>query len=174
MVAALNTWIESTPSWADRIKIAGAIDAEPGWNGPGVTRAWVEGYNAAANGCVYYNFGSCDSCPFDGCETCTPLNGWTYEDLWYVSWGARSAYTIPEIYLVSGVNADQWYRVSRYGYTVHGQAIRFSGVMTQYQSCQQRGCTTNTPSQGWLQLYDKINTNPFTAMTPKWLTDIKW
>jgi len=174
MVKTLNDWIASPPSWADRIKIAGAIDAEPGWNGPAVTRAWVEGYDAAASGSSYYNFGSCDSCPFDGCETCTPLNGWTYEDLWYVSWGVRSAYILPEIYLVSGVNADQWYRVSRYGYQAHGQGIRFSGVMTQYQSCQQRGCTTNTPSEGWLQLYNRINADPCTAVNPKWLTDIKW
>ncbi|MCE5258501.1 MAG: hypothetical protein LLG44_05495 [Chloroflexi bacterium] len=174
MVKTLNDWIASPPTWADRIKIAGAIDAEPGWNGAPVTRAWVDGYDSAASGSVYYNFGSCDSCPFAGCETCTPSRGWTYEDLWYISWGVRSAFTVPEIYLVGGENADQWYRVSLYGYSVHGQAIRFAGVMTQYQSCQQRGCTTNTPPQGWRQLYDKVNSNPATALDIKWLTDIKW
>ncbi|MHB9033781.1 MAG: hypothetical protein ACYC6L_12135 [Anaerolineae bacterium] len=174
MVKTLNDWIDSPPTWAYKIKISGAIDAEPGWNSAPVTRAWVEGFNAAASGNVYYNFGSCDSCPFTACESCRISNNWTYEDMWYISWGVPAAFTVPEIYLVSGVNAEQWYRVSLYAWSAHGQAIRFSGAMTQYQSCQQKGCTTNTPSQGWSQLYEILQSNPATAFNVKWLTDIKW
>jgi len=174
MVNWLNTWIGSPPSWASKIKIAGAIDAEPGWNTAGRTRAWAEGFDSAISSGVYYNFGSCDSCPFAACPTCRILNGWTYEDIWYISWGVRTAFTVPEIYLVSGVNADQWHRVSLYAWNAHGQAIRYSGAMTQYVSCQQKGCTTNTPSQGWLQLFDYLNSDPRTAYTPRWSTDIRW
>lgn len=174
MVKVLQDWVATPPSWASTLKIAGAIDAEPGWNPADVTRAWAEGFDSAANGNVYYNYGSCDSCPFDTCETCRPSRGWTYEDIWYVSWGVLSAYTIPEIYLVNGVNAQQWYRVSLYAWQAHGQGIRFSGVMTQYQSCQQKGCTTNTPPQGWSQLYQICDANPVTRVSLDWSTDIRW
>lgn len=171
MVKALNDWLATPPSWADKIKIVGAIDAEPGWNTAANTRAWSDGFQQAATGSTYLNYGSCDSCPFDGCPTCRPLNGWTFEDIWYISWGVPSAFVVPEIYLPNGANAQQWYRISLYGWAVHGQAIIFSGVMTQMQACN---CDpqTNHPPEGWSQLYNLINSDFKTAFDIKWLTDI--
>jgi hypothetical protein len=171
MVKNLNAWIASPPSWADRLTVVGAIDAEPGWNTAANTRAWADGFYSAANGNTYLNYGSCDSCPFDRCPTCQPLNGWTFEDIWYLSWGAPSAFVVPEIYLPDGANAQQWYRISLYGWAVHGQAIIFSGVMTQMQACNCSG-QTNPPAEGWSQLYNLINSDFKTAYDIKWLTDI--
>ncbi|MHB1356362.1 MAG: hypothetical protein ACYCZF_10345 [Anaerolineae bacterium] len=173
MVKSLSNWIATPPSWADKITIVGAIDAEPGWNTAASTRAWADGFNQAANGSTYLNYGSCDSCPFDSCPSCKPLNGWTFEDIWYISWGQPSAFVVPEIYLPNGVNAQQWYRISLYGWTVHGQAIIFSGVLTQMQACNCPG-QTNPPAEGWSQLYNLINSDFKTAYDIKWLSDISW
>jgi hypothetical protein len=174
MVKALNDWIVSGESWADIVTIVGAIDAEPGWNTAANTRAWADGFQQAANGTAstYLNFGSCDSCPFDRFPTLKPSNGWTFEDIWYISWGVPSAFVVPEIYLPDGANAQQWYRISLYGWAVHGQAIIFSGVMTQMQACN---CDlyTNHPPEGWSQLYNLINSDFKTASNIKWLTDIR-
>jgi hypothetical protein len=171
MIKALNDWLANPPSWADKITIARAIDAEPGWNTAVNTRAWADGFQQAANGSTYLNYGSCDSCPFDRCPTCQPSNGWTFEDIWYVSWGVPSAFVVPEIYLPDGSNAQQWFRVSLYGWAVHGQAVIFSGVMTQMQACN---CEpqTNPPPEGWSQLYNLINSDYKTASDIEWLTDI--
>jgi hypothetical protein len=173
MVKSLNEWVATPPTWADKITVAGAIDAEPGWNTAANTRGWTDGYNQAVSGSgsTYLNYGSCDSCPFDRCTTCVPSNGWTFEDIWYISWGLPSAFVVPEIYLPDGANAQQWYRISLYGWAVHGQAIIFSGVMTQMQACNCPG-QTNPPAEGWSQLYNLINSDFKTAYDIKWLTDI--
>jgi hypothetical protein len=158
---------------------AGANDIEPGWNSPTDTRAWVGGYFSAAPVVSLYNFGSCDSCAYSACPSCTPSNGWTFEDIWYVSWGAAGAYPLPEIYLTSGANADQWYRMSVYAYVNHGSSMNFSGSFTQWQACQDVGpgacpSTGITPSTGWTQLSSALNADARTAQPLNWSTDISW
>jgi len=179
MVNDLNTWVIIPPSYADKIAaVWGGIDAEPSWNSPAVTRAWVDGYAATYTGqSKYANFGSCDGCPYSGCPACVPNNNWSRDDIWYVSWGAAPAYPLPEIYLTSGVNADQWYRMSLYAYTNHGYRMSFVGSLTQWNACQEvGGCagTDNRPEAGYLQLYNAVNADSRTAQTIRWSTDISW
>jgi hypothetical protein len=180
MVNNLNAWIVGPPypSYADKLTAYGAIDAEPGFGTAAATRAWVDGYAAGFIGLSkYVNFGSCDSCPFTGCPTCVPSNGWTLDDIWYVSWKLLPALPLPEIYRTDGANADQWYRMSLYSYTNHNSRMNFVGSLTQWNACQEvGGCagTDNSPGDGYLQLYNAINADSRTAWSMPWSTDMSW
>jgi hypothetical protein len=63
-----------------------------------------------------------------------------------------------------------------------GSRIDFSGSMTQYGACQQRGgCTftssdtMNTPQEGWNQLWSATYADPDTRMLLlRWMTDIRY
>lgn len=126
-------------------------------------------------------------CPYSGCSSCNPPNGWTLEDIWYVSWGAPPAYPLPEIYRTDGVNADQWYRVALYGVNTHSQLMHFRGSLTQWNACEENrrwdpnACiifgnirTDNRPEDGYLQLYNALNADPRTAQVMPWSSDISW
>ncbi len=185
-VNGLNSWISIPPSYADKLAVWGAIDAELPWNNAQVTRAWVDGYQSTyAFGSFYLNFGSCDGCPVAMCPS--PDHsvgyGWTCDDIWYVSYGATPAYPMPEIYLTSGINAAQWYGMSLYAYSNHGARMNFRGSVTQWNACQEQtdpnACiypvrTDNMPAQGYLQLYNAINADWRTAATMPWSTDMSW
>jgi hypothetical protein len=188
LINELNNWIQSPPSWASKLIVWGSIDAEPAFGDPSSTRAWVEGYDAMnAPNSLLLNFGSCDGCPYAGCPACTPSNGWTLEDIWYISWGAPPAYPMPEIYRSDGVNADQWHRIALYGLQAHGVLIRFRGTLTQWNACEENrrwdpeACilpngvrTDNRPEVGYLQLYQALNQDTRTAQTMPWSSDISW
>jgi hypothetical protein len=186
MVNNINSWIVGPPypSFADKLVAWGAIDAEPAWNTALATRAWVGGYASAYSGqSKYLDFGSCDGCAYTGHAWGSP---WQPDDVWYVAWGATPAYPLPEIYLVSGINADQWYHMSSYAYTNHPTSMGFKGSLTQWNACQENqqinpnACvyandrSDNTPSQGYLQLYNAINADPHTARSMPWSTDMSW
>ncbi|MCL4396235.1 MAG: hypothetical protein M1482_15775 [Chloroflexi bacterium] len=178
MVGGVNDWITAS-SYNSKMAAAGANDMEPGWNSPTDTRAWVDGFFSLTPTVALYNFGSCDSCPYSSCPSCTPLNGWALDDIWYVSWGASGAYPVPEIYLSSGANADQWYRMGVYGFVNHGSSMDFQGTFTQWQACQDVGSgacpyTGNSPSTGWTQLYNALNADARTQQPLNWSTDITW
>jgi len=178
MINNIAAWIVDPPSIASKVTILGGNDMEPSFGGRAQTRAWVDGYTSVFTNTSYlYNYGSCDGCPYSSCPSCTPNNYWSIEDVWYVSWGALPAYPVPEIYLTNGVHADQWYRMSLYGYTNHGQAFAFKGTLTQWQACQTNGpCQylDNTPNAGWSQLYTKINNDLRTQKTLGPGSDITW
>ena len=156
-----------------RIRITGANDIETGWAGPTASKAWVRGYASEAR-FPYYNFGAAGGCPPYG--TCN--GGWTVEDVWFVAWGRGKALMVPEIYANTGANAEQWYRISRYGMRYHGKELRFAGVMTQLRSCLQVAdpCIgiSNTPEAGWQQLWHALNADRRTAQGIRFLTDIAW
>ncbi|MCL4505819.1 MAG: hypothetical protein M1140_07335 [Chloroflexi bacterium] len=159
MINNITAWISAPPSIASKVSVRGGNDFEQ-WNQyatPTLARNWINGYTATYTGTSYvYNYGACSGCAFTGHLDWTPSYGWSYEDIWYVSYGARPAWPVPEIYLTNGINADQWYRMSLYGYTNHGQAMNFIGSLTQWQACQTNGpCNTvdNTPQAGWSQLF---------------------
>jgi hypothetical protein len=174
MVNSVHEWLSGQP-FANRISVAGATDAEPSWNTRENTRAWVDGFVNATDRPLI-NFGSCDGCPTALNPTQQPNNGWTVDDVWYISAGARNTLALPEIYLTGGVHADQWYRVSLHGYIVHGKRIPFAGTLTQYAACQERGCngTDNTPARGWSQLNTAVNLDIRTATTISFSSDITW
>lgn len=178
MINNIAAWIVEPPSIASKVTVRGGNDMEPSFGAPSVTRAWVDGYTSVYTGTSYlYNYGSCDGCPYKACTGCTPNNGWTLDDVWYVSWGAKPAWPVPEIYLTNGVHADQWYRMSLYSYTQHGQAFDFKGSLTQWQACQTNGpCPylDNTPVAGWTQLYSAVNADSRTRQNLGLASDISW
>ena len=183
---AIQTGISS------QVYVAAANDIE--WDSTGrwqssyVTRGWVDGFRERDRGVhIYFNFGACAGCPTDITPSNVnwryPTGNWTLDDIWYVSWGAPPAYTLPEIYLTDGWNARQWYAISKYAALYKGGRIDYVGPMTQYGACQVRtsdrwcsmGLTNNTPDQGWTQLFNELNKDPLTAQNIlRWVTDITW
>lgn len=173
-------FINYPPSMSDKISAAAAVDIEFSWNSSAATRNWLDAYQPAYRNPIY-NFGSCDSCPWSGGTNWVPANGWTYEDIYYVSYDASLAWPLPEIYKTNGQHSDQWQRVSKYGYTAHSSAMRFMGSMTQWYACQDTdpgacaaNMTNNSPAQGWTQLWQALNADPATHQDLQWSTDIRW
>ena len=179
MVNGVNDWLETSP-YKNRVSIFGAADMEPGFNTAANTRAWFDGYMANAKRPLF-NFGSCDGCPTALNPTQQPNNGWTVDDIWHISAGASGARSVPEVYLRSGITADQWYRISLYGATQHNKKIEFAGALTQYAACQDKepvNCalngTDNTPDMGLRQLNNAINADTRTAFSVTAVSDITW
>jgi hypothetical protein len=172
MVNRANEWL-ARRGLAGRVTVTGAIDIELAWNGPRVTRAWVRGYDSVARW-PFYNFGAMESCPPVG--DC--WGAWTLDDVWYVSWGARTAWPLPQVYTPNGSMAAQWFTLARYSYRRHRTQMRIPGVMTQHAACRQshescRG-TDNRPHEAWRQLQRLLNTDRRTAQRVRWVTDIRW
>lgn len=134
LINSQNQWV-SAYSNMSAIRVRGAFDAEPGFNWPIPTEEWVSGYSSAHQGeSLYYNFGSCDSCPSIYYPTWVITNDWTLGDIHYVSWGAPAALPLPEIY--NELNAWQWQYVTLYGYQTYGvYRIYIKGLMTEWGAC---------------------------------------
>jgi hypothetical protein len=152
---------------------AGGSDIELGWNGPEVSRRWVRGYDSVARW-RFYNFGDAAGCaPRGNC-----LGAWTQDDVWYVSWGARTAWPLPQIYTPSGSMARQWYRLSLYAYRHHGTKMTIVGALSQRTACRQSSdpCwgINNSPGRAWRQLQRLLNADPRTAQPLRWVTDLRW
>ncbi len=172
MVNGANDWLQGR-GYTSRIDFAGANDIELGWNGPKVSRAWVAGYDSAGQ-FPFYDYGDAGACPPAG--NC--VGRWTMEDLWYVSWGARTAWPLPEIYSPTGVNARQWHLLSLYSLRHHGYPMRIAGALSQLTACRQssdpcRG-TRNSPTRAWTLLWRALNADPRTAQPLRWSSDISW
>ena len=177
MINDIAAWIVDPPSIASKVTVRGGNDMEPGFGTAEMTRAWVDGYTSVYTGTSFlYNYGSCDGCPFGSYGAGMPKD-WTVEKLWYVTWGAAPAWPVPEIYAASGVHAEQWYRMSLYSKTQHGQAMEFKASLTQWQACiDAGGCNyeNNTANSGWIQLFDTVNANSATRQKSGLATDITW
>lgn len=94
-----------------------------------------------------------------------------------MSWGVATAWPLPEIYRNDGMNAGQWWRISRRSAVAHGGKMLFDASLTQYGACQTRGCDPsldNTPAQGWTQLQNRLNMDARTADPVEYSTDITW
>lgn len=177
MVNNIANWIPVGIDYSSKESAAGAMDIELPWNTSTNTSNWINGY-ASATSLLLYDFGSCDSCPYDQNPQWSPANSWTLENVWYVSYGATPTVPLPEIYNTLGVNASQWLSMSVYAYNNHGAVMSFAGAFTQWQACQdkQDPCTgiNNAPSAGWLQLYNALNSSNITVQGLGWSTDITW
>jgi len=192
MINRLNDWVGSQ-GWWSRVGVRGASDIELGYSSAAAARAWAEGYDELGH-YAYYNFGDAQGCPpYDGgngwcdLDAAQPFNpniDWALEDVWYVSWGLQHAYPLPEIYCLvcppgsgdtNGGNAAQWYKMSLYSYLNHGYRMRMVGSFTQCQAeIDEMGPCTNTPGDGWQQLYDKLNSDPRTDQELPYSTDVTW
>lgn len=145
-------------------------------SGSTASKAWIDGYNSVSGRPFFVNYGSADGCPTSSFTSGTACNaGLNSEAIYHVSW-TGSAYPLPEIYTTSGSQAKQWMYLSLYSYTQHSSAFLFQGVMTQHGACAQASCsgTDNTPSAGWNQLTNQLQTNSHTATTVGAPTDIRW
>jgi len=171
MVNDMNDWLRAHGYW--RVEATGGNDIELAWNTPHQTKRWVAGYDSVATW-PYYNFGDAGSCPPTGnCH-----GRWTQEDVWFVSWGSRSAWPLPQIYTPSGTMAEQWYRLSLYSHQRHGQRMTILGALSQRQACREssdpcRGMN-NTPRKAWKQLWSALNRDPRTSQALLWATDLEW
>lgn len=175
MVNRVNDWISSPPTYAGRETAWGASDIETGWASAAASRDWVNGYDSA-NNWRFLNFGDAGGCPpYGSCN-----NGWTQEDVWFVSYGSAPAWPLPEIYCLKctgssdtrGGNARQWQQISRYGYDAHGYRMNILGSMTQWYAAG--GCCTNRPEDGWSQLQNAVNSDSATREAIEYSTDITW
>jgi hypothetical protein len=191
LVNTLNTWLSATSLFegeglgvrsveSDRFAFLGANDIEPSWNTVTNTRNWVQGYASAALH-PYLNYGSCDGCPSAQFPNWQPNNGWSLDDIWFVSQGARIARPFPEIYATNGIHAHQWQWVNVYAAQQKGERMRFAGVLTQWQACQQTApvqCRDdgldNTPQQGWQLMQAALNSDEGTAQPLPPPSDISW
>jgi len=177
VVNNVNDWFK-TQGYSGQVLAVGADDIELSWNTPVITKAWVNGYNSAHK-YDWYNFGTLDGCAKRSAPNYALCgNGWTRDDAWYVVYGTQPVWPLPEIYLTSGVNAQQWALLSLYSNTAKGYTFEFMGVFTQMQACiQAKGqCTgvDNSPADGWNQLSTELSRDPRTMNMPRWSTDIKW
>jgi hypothetical protein len=174
MVDDVNQWAVGQGIYG-QVQAFGASDIEVGWNSPELSKDWLTGYGEG-NGTPLLHFGDAAGCPYGDMTGTTCGNGWTQEDVWFVSWGFAPSLPLPLIYLTNGAHAEQWARISQYAFANHGARMDFTGVFTQSQACEQWGCsgTDNTPSEAYWQFYDELNKNPNTAQELDWKTDIRW
>lgn len=161
MVNDINNWIVNN-RYGSQLYARGANDMEISWNSASATRAWVDGYNAAAD-YPLYDYGDAEN----GVDS---ANGWTAEDVWYKAYGAPQNWPIPEIYYTANATRN-WQPISLWAYKNKGRPIYFLGVLTQYAADPD----TLSPSQGWLALYNALNSDTRTAQQDiPYLTDITW
>lgn len=160
-------------------------DLEPGWNGPQRTLDWADGYGRATS-LPFYNYGDAAGCPLASSEMADNSlgcqNGWGQRELLQLS--RRDVYNrqaVPQIYTHNGVQAQQWYHISRFGAAGLGP-IPFAGVLTTFGACQlplvdrDERCPfiDNLSAEGWLQLYDALKQDLRTPYEPPYSTDIKY
>ncbi len=180
MINDISAWIGAV-GYGKQETIAGAMDFEPGFGSASLARSWVAGYSSTYR-YAFYNVGSADGCPTTGQVNGANhgcYNGWTQDDIYYVSWGASTAWAVPEIYRTDGVQAAQWEQISLYGQYHYSSSLKFSGVLTQQGACQSSGCkptVANSPATGWNQLWNATAASVYTSSQPflKWSTDITW
>lgn len=172
LVAAARA--ESDP----RVVIAGAVDLEPGWGPPGQARAWVDGFVDATQARLW-NFGSADGCPqtFGADLTCN--NGWTIDDvLWVSSHAGPNVLAMPQIHTQSGSQARQWAVLAARA-TEMGMPLRLAAITVQTAACTQvsGGCPTTGVSawDGWAQLRRYLDAQRTTIGFPVGAPmDIRW
>ena len=166
----VNTVASDTASYASHVGVEAAYDAELDYNGPTATFNQLLGFGSI-NSNMYVDIGDAAGCPSSGASgTASCDNGWTVDDVYTKAWDIAYAYPMPEIYTTTGSMAAEWANVTEYGATAGARgAMFFLGSLSQSAACGQvGGCsgTDNTPNQSWTQLYNAINANTNTAMTP--------
>jgi len=184
MIVSLRAWA-AFHKIAEKERVFGAIQLDLENNTAAISRAWVDGFGSISNntGANFVNYGDAAGCPtVDSSADGQCSNGWMQSDVAYVSWDAVAAYPLPQIYDTAGQDALQWQsieyyqRINNLGGNLGPMFIQ--GSLTQYEACQQTGgCqgTDNTPSQGWQQIYDALQSSSVTAQSKVWdSTDFQW
>lgn len=180
MINDINDWVVANgPS--TRLRAVGGNDIEIAWNTPEASREWVDGY-ASEGLWTMYNLGDAQACPPIGGPTCD--NGWSVEDVWYVSYGATRVRAVPQIYVTNGIQAQQWYELAVYSSEEQNRKMFIDGILTQYQACRDISdyadpgsvCRNGdlAPEQAWVSLWDLLNDDPRTQQELRWSTDVRW
>lgn len=188
MITNIVTWINTPPSYAGKVAIAGGLDNELSWNNASKSLSWKSGYTITATR-PYLYFGDCNSCPFYAQPDWTPAPfGWTLEQV-YTMASTTNGLALPQIYRKDRQHSEQWYYLSLYMYLQGSEPIGFMGSFTQSSACSEvDGCSSgnpdaidNTPGEGWEQIWGKISSDPRTAKTRSGIpfdlpvsTDISW
>ncbi len=161
-----------------RVQVTGSVDLEPGWGPPGQARAWVDGY-VATTSVRLWNFGSADGCPQTYLSKLTCNNGWTIDDvLWVSSHAGPNVLAMPQIHTQSGSQARQWAVMAARGIAM-AKPLRLAAITVQTAACSQvrGGCPKTGVSawDGWMQLRSAIDAIPIAAGTPVGAPmDIRW
>lgn len=161
-----------------RVNVTGSVDLEPGWGPPGQARAWVDGYVATTQ-VRLWNFGSADGCPQTYLSKLTCNNGWTIDDvLWVSSHAGPNVVAMPQIHTQSGSQARQWAVMAARGIAL-AKPLRLAAITVQTAACSQvrGGCPTTGVSawDGWTQVRNAIDKIPIAAGTPVGAPmDIRW
>jgi len=165
MVNTLNNYI-SSKGYGSQEFARGANDIEMDWDNTTQSRAWVDGFNSVTQKPLY-DYGDAAGCPpYGSCN-----NGWSQNDLWYVSWGSYDSYPVPEIY--TNGTAQEWYNESLYSSLNKSNGrLGFLGTMTQWAASG--NCCTYTPAQGFDTLQNLINSDSRTSYGMSYSTDITW
>ena len=173
-----------------------ASDLETGWNTPEATLAWLDGavshytspfINVAAVGFPDMGLSVPVDLNVERAKTFTTGEGytWTIGEVLEMTYSQNPRiYSLPQIYLRNGANANQWYYLAILASEL-GDAPLFEGILTQYGACQQKlttsySCPTglfgtdNTPYQAWEQLMTLNSNHPNypNKLTVKYFTDI--
>jgi len=192
MLNSVDQWV-SSGGFAQRITVNGANDIELLWNSREITKQWVDGYFSRTT-LSLINFGDVSGCPQTGNGTTNQTcdNGWTYDDIIYVSnggvYGNNKGIALPEIYGNAGENANQWYQISLYAYN-QSKVLTIYGSLTQYKACIDHpfnslgtyACINNgglkdQPAElGWRWLFDALKADTRTRFAwLRWSSDIRW
>ena len=161
-----------------RTVISGSVDLEPGWGPPGQARAWVDGYVRTTSARLW-NFGSADGCPQTISTDLTCNNGWTIDDvLWVSGHAGPNIFAMPEIHTKSGALSRQWAVLAARAITMK-MPIRIAALTVQTAACTQvkGGCPTTGISawDAWTQLRKALDAIPSTAGMPLGAPmDIRW
>lgn len=176
MVKAVGAWVDAT--YPGIARIFGAWDGEPSWSNFFKADMWLQGYNGVPGNRTLHAHVSADGCPQNNSDDGWCNNGWRQGHVWHVAWRFDPSLPMPQIYATSGANARQWQRIDEWGARFRSDGIFFTGLMTQYGACLQRGgCnkTDNMPHMGHDQLLGSLNANGLTAQgSVESVTDIYW
>jgi hypothetical protein len=176
------TWarmVEQARTSADpRVAISAAVDLEPGWGPAGQARSWVDGF-VRASSLRLWNFGSADGCPQTVSSDLTCNNGWTIDDiLWVSSHAGPNVFAMPQIHTQSGSQSRQWAVLAARAASM-AMPLRLGAITVQTAACSQvrGGCPTTGISawDGWAQLRRAIDAIPGAVGTPVGAPmDIRW
>jgi hypothetical protein len=121
----------------------GAGDLEVEWENFTLTSSLVNGYNSVSSR-VYFDFG--DDSP----------GWWSNYQVWYVAYGARDNFPLPEIFYNADATYD-WEPLSVWACSYAGGPIYFKGVISEAVS------GTNSPVQAFSDMYNAEASNGCTA-----------
>jgi hypothetical protein len=171
--------VEETARLADpRVVVSAGVDLEPGWGPPGQARAWVDGY-VASSGRRLWNFGSADGCPQTYLSRLTCNNGWTIDDvIWVSSRAGSQVVAMPQLHTQSGSLAKQWAVLAERAVKT-GEPMRIAAVGVQTAACAQvrGGCPTTGESawNSWAKLRGLLDARSATRGMPLGAPrDIRW